>query len=641
MDCDIAINKPTCFNATNGSIDISIKNNIGRSFTEWQNLPKEAIITNDGKTITNLRGGTYTLVVFDDISQQSFKVRVESPPKLIIDFIKVDPPKCSDHEQDIEVGWSGGLMPYKVSIGGKYSDVLYDNYYKSTIKPNSKYIITIIDSNNCIVKSEEIYFALEPLKISTDIDHPKCSGCKAQKVRINITGGKPPYKIGWFDRNNLNTPIATNKSNLDNILLGGRYQVSVIDDNDCYINHNFSIDSPTPIKVNSKTKADYSYEQYYSPIKINKIYSLLLLDPSIPTLDLGSYIDLISSNGDQISVRLVLDSGKTIIGKKEYTYYYIAPGFSNIDKTEKYQIVLDNQKHPLSISLSDNVPNKLLVGTLVLNNNFSFAFNNNDIIEITYDKYKIVSEIHHRYILNGYYLGNNITTTITFLNKNNSEKLLKILNTPSTGDFFVTSKTTKKNNNLGNIDLMISGGSNKSYNVSCVGPNHNQDYISKGFLIINNLQAGKYKLNITDGINIAEYHNNIPITDNKNGFEINIPGSVEEENKILTEMTISKYKIDKTLLNNYNNLPERLPILSTGKNETKLVINIAPTDSEFSISGNNYRYDSVGYQSINEIPAGVYTIVVSKKGYKEKSEEFSVSKNNLNMVTVILEREKT
>lgn len=640
MDCDIAINKPTCFGSLDGTVDLQITNSIGRSFTEWQNLPKEAVLSNNGKTVTNLRGGIYNLIVFDDISQKSFKVKVDAPPELVIDFIKISPPKCINDEQDIEVGWSGGTIPYKVSIGGQNSEILYDNYYKAIIKPNIKYIITIIDKNNCKVRSEEIFFPIEPLKLSVDIEQPKCSGCKSKKVKVNIGGGKPPYKIGWFDRNNPNTPIATNKIELNNKLPGGKYSVSVIDDNDCYLSHNFAIDSPNAIRVSSKIKADYSHNQYYSPIKINKVYNLLLLEESIPSLDLGSYLDMVSSGGEKISIRLVLDTGSTKINNKKYTYYYIAPGFTNLDHTEKYYLLINNTKQALSFNLSDTIKNKLLIGSFVLNNNFGFAFNDGDIIELSYDKYNILSEIHHKYILNGYYLGDSITTTLTFLNKNNSEKILKILNTPSTGEFLVGSKTTKKNNNLGNINLIISGGSSKDYFVRCVGENYDQNYISKGYLIINNLNAGKYNLYITDNINMAEYHNNIPILKNKDGFEIYIPGSVEEENKILTEMTINKYKIDRSLLNNYNNLPERLPTPGNNKNETKLVVNIAPTDAEFIISGQNYTHESIGYQSIAEIPPGVYTIIVDKKGYKKQSVEFSIAKNNLNIVTVILEKEK-
>jgi hypothetical protein len=640
MDCDIAITKPTCFASTNGGVDLYITNNIGKVFTEWQNLPKEAVLTNDGKTVTNLKTGIYNLVVFDDISQQSFKVKVDSPPQLVIDFIKVDPPKCADHEQTIEIGWSGGVVPYSLSIGGSHTaHSLFDNYYKWTIKPNIKYTISITDKNNCKVISQEIYHSIEPLKLSMDIEQPKCSGCKAKKVKLNITGGKPPYKIGWFDRTNLNTPIVTNKLEMNNKLVGGKYNISVIDDNDCYITHNFIINSPNAIRVNSKIKADYSHNQLFPPVKINKVYNLLLLDKNISNVDLGSYVDIISSGGEKISVRLVLDTGKTTINKQEYQYYYVAPGFTSIDPNEKYTIIIDNKKYPLSLKVSDNTPNKLIIGSLVLDNNFGFAFNNNDIIEITYNENKILSSLSNKYILNGYYLGNIVTTTLTFLNNNNSEKLLKILNTPATGNFYVASKTTKKNNNLGNINLIISGGSDSSYNVRCVGDNYDQNFITKGYLIINNLQTGKYKLHITDTLNIAEYHNNLPISDHKNGFDIYIPGSVEEENKILTEMTISKYKIDKLLLNNYNNAPERLPTFTQKENETKLIINIAPTDASFTISGQNYEHASAGYQSINEIPPGVYNIVVSKKGYKKQSTDFSVTKNNLNMVTVILERD--
>lgn len=637
MDCKINITNPLCFYSIDGRIDLDITNNIGRIFVDWQNLPKEAVLANEGKIVYNLSRGEYNFIIFDDISQQSFKVSVESPPEFIIDFIRVDEPKCIEDIKNIEIAWSGGKPPYRLSIGENYTGLLYDTYYKTKIKPNIEYSIFIIDSNGCKIVADRIYYPIKELHLDLDITHPKCSGCTAPKIKLDVTGGRPPYKIGWFHKNNPNTPIITNKFDMNHKLLGGHYTVSVIDANNCYQNLPFVIDSPSPIKVNTKIKADYSHNQFYEPVKITKIYNLLLLDESIDDIDLGEKIEIACSNGIKMSVALVFDTGKITVGQKIYKYYYISPGIYNIDDNLKYSIFIKNKEYLVSNNL-DNDDNKILVGSFILDNNYSFAFNENDTIELLYDKYKITSQIKYRYIVKGYYINDNIVTILTFLNQKNMEKILKILNTYGADNFYVRSKTTKKNNNLGNINIIVSGGSGKNYTIHCIGKNYDKTFINKGYLIIDSLHAGEYKLSIRDDINIAEYHNNLPIDNSNDGIVINIPGSAEEETTILTKEIINKYKIDPALLNNYNNRPERLPIFGNNKNQSSLIVNIAPTDAEFTIFGDNYEYKSVGYQTVNEIKPGVYSIKVYKKGYKEQSQDFSVSKNNLNIVTIILEK---
>lgn len=637
MDCNININHPTCFDAIDGRIDLDITNNTGRAFADWQNLPAEALLTNDGKVVYNLSRGEYNLIIFDDISQQSFKVIVNSPPKLNIDFIKIDEPKCIDDIKQVEVGWSGGKPPYRLSVGGHDTGLIYDSYYKIMIKPNNEYTIYIVDSNNCKIASDKLYYHIEELQIDIDIIHPKCSGCTAPKIKLNITGGKPPYKIGWFNKNNPNTPITTNKFELNNKLLGGKYFVSVIDSNDCYKTTPFVIDSPSPIKVTTKIKADYSYNQFFEPTQTNILHNLLLLKKSIANIDMGETIEISCSNGIQSKFVTVFDTGDVVLDNNTYRYYYISPGINSFNSNLEYNLIVNNNKYLLSNKLN-NKENKILVGSFILSNNYSFAFNENDIIELSYNKYTISSEISHKYIVRGYYFDDTIVTVLTFLNRKNMDKILKVINSNATDNFFIRSLTTKKNNNLGNINLIISGGSGKDYSIKCVGNNKEQNFHSKGYLIIDNLEAGQYKLSITDGINIAEYHNNIPIANSKNGFTVDVVGSAEVETNLLTQETISKYKIDQSLLNNYNNRPERLPIFSNGREKTNLIVNIAPTDAKFTIVGDNYEYESVGYQTVNEIKPGVYSIRVYKKGYKDSNQDFTVSKNNLNIVTIILEK---
>ena len=77
----------------------------------------------------------------------------------------------------------------------------------------------------------------------------------------------------------------------------------------------------------------------------------------------------------QIDIKTCLDYGKINIGRKSYEYLYITPGLEQIF-TNTSTLVIDGKEIELQHDLAFNNNAKLLIGSLLLNNDFNFAFEN-------------------------------------------------------------------------------------------------------------------------------------------------------------------------------------------------------------------------------------------------------------------------
>jgi gliding motility-associated-like protein len=194
--------------------------------------------------ITNQAAGTYTLEVTDGGGcsvDTTFEI-TEEPPMLITldDLQDVSCGGLSDGSIDISI--SGGLAPYIIAWTGPNAFSSSDEDISDL--ETGDYDLVVTDDNGCQVLAS--YFVDSPpeLQLDFDITHITCASAMDGEIDMTITGGIPPYIIAWTG------PAAFTSSDEDLTGLdAGSYEVTVTDDNGCFVVTSVDVDEPTPIDV--------------------------------------------------------------------------------------------------------------------------------------------------------------------------------------------------------------------------------------------------------------------------------------------------------------------------------------------------------------------------------------------------------
>lgn len=632
----INIIKPKCFNETSGSITVTDLSGGILSFT-WPDLTKEAVVEDYGRSISNLSCGKYIVKIYNIIKHNEEKITLDlsCADELSIDLVHVDEAKCYNNVINMLIEWSGGVPPYRLYINN-HKLTLSENFYVYKITPNSNYNIAVVDNNGCIAKKSNIKLELHPLRANIKWDPILKYNEKCANVSCDITGGKPPYKTAWFADGD-SKPIIVNQYSINNLLKAGTYQLTVTDSNNCQITDTFTISEPQPIAVSVLSFNDYSTKSLYDPSETELVYNLLLIPSDNPICNNILNTSNISIKYDKINVeqRLCMDYGNIKIDDEIYNYYYISPGIPN-HKIVKSNLIIDDQSCELQHKFG-NRKAKLVKGSLLIRDDNSFSFHNNDIITIKSKDNFINTQIDQVYIKTGLYISNSIYTILNMINPNlpNYDSLLFI---NQEDKFIVQSLTSKSNYRLGSIMCTAFNGDRASLQAiltNSEGESTEYTFNNKYTLTIDNLKYGEYKLVIKDNYSIASIFNNKNTTNNS--FTVNILDSFEKEREISTMVSANIFNLDPSILNTYDVRPNKL-LFYDPEFQNGVLMNISPLDCCYSIIGQDIQIEDCGYKVINNLPHGKYKIKIFKEGYKTENIKlfYNTSKE---LVTVILQKE--
>lgn len=645
MDCSYTKKDPSCFDSTNGSIDIIVSNTTGKFFLNWINLPRQAIIHNDGMSIKNIPYGIYRVEIEDDVyfgqNKKYLDIELNRPQQLSVDFVQVSYPKCHQSTGQIKVFVTGGASPYRVSVG-QFSTITNDvATFNNISNYTSFHRITVVDKHGCrIDHNESIIFNIKPLITRVVYKNLIRPEEKSLSVKAYIQNGKPPYKIGWFDSNN--RIIATNTDTLDNALSAGTYSVKTIDSDGCETTEYFRIDAPKPIAVNYTTKADYSCNSLFSYSKILKLHNLVLLPkqkyPSFENIIPGDTIYIINKKKKKNKQSAVLYSGYITLNNIEYFYFYIANGIKITDRIalakNDFHIEYQDNQVPLSLLLDKQRSAKLLIGCLVLENSLDYAFQNDDAIELNIDNVTIKGKLYQKINKYNFYAALNTNTILFVLSPENVAMLQGLNGAKGFETAYVRSLTTTKNKQKGSIHLKISGGiggvlgvlnnedNGYRYKVYCssIENNYNQIFYTNHLLDISRLDCGCYTIRIEDMVgNSVAIVNEESITNQE--FDIYITGSIEEEQSMIS----SKINSTNTVKSKNSTFPKFKKIPIPLRDKANILINLKPVHDTYELFGPNNFYQQIfsGYEIIHNILPGKYAIK-----NKDKMKEFFVVQND-------------
>lgn len=214
-----------CNGAANGSIDITVGGGEAPYTFAWSN----------GETTEDVSGlipGTYSVNVSDARGCSTSTSFVITQPTALAFSYTSDNVLCfGESNGAIDITISGGTAPYTYSWSN--GEITEDINSLSA----GDYTVTVMDLNGCTIN--ETITVTEPaaaLSTTTTVNDITCFGGSDGNIILNPSGGTAPYTYSWNSGQTTKDIFG---------LAEGTYQVTITDDNGCFIQENYTIAMPT------------------------------------------------------------------------------------------------------------------------------------------------------------------------------------------------------------------------------------------------------------------------------------------------------------------------------------------------------------------------------------------------------------
>ncbi|WP_298778371.1 T9SS type A sorting domain-containing protein [uncultured Polaribacter sp.] len=186
--------------------------------------------------LEDLVAGTYFVIVEDQNGNTAQSNAFElTQPEVLIATLDGNYINCgTDNDWTISTQVSGGTPPYSYSwnTGDNTSEIV-------NVKPGN-YLVIITDAFGCEIIETYNVDVPEVLNVDANITQVNCADACEGVIDLNITGGVAPYTINW------ETGDTTNS--ISNICPGD-YRVSVVDQQECEVILNLTIENPEVITL--------------------------------------------------------------------------------------------------------------------------------------------------------------------------------------------------------------------------------------------------------------------------------------------------------------------------------------------------------------------------------------------------------
>ena len=214
---------------------------------EWTRVdvtPHEATNGNDS-IAKELYSGHYRVKITDrnGITTTSADFHLVQPEPLVVTTNVLQNISCSGQSTGkMEAIATGGTPPYSYIWSNNDTTRVIDNL------PQGNYVVGVRDAryaenitgHYCFAQAVDSIMAPNPIKLNPTVKNPVCFGYNNGEIKLNVTGGVPPYTYTWED----GTATAI-RSNLPK----GDYHIRVSDMNGCFMEEDFTLTNPEKIIV--------------------------------------------------------------------------------------------------------------------------------------------------------------------------------------------------------------------------------------------------------------------------------------------------------------------------------------------------------------------------------------------------------
>ena len=242
-----------CFEANNGTIDISIPN--ANSSVIWSGPDS---FTSSSTTLTNLFAGTYYLTITNNIQSCSLtdSIQIQESNKISGSFELSGRCNKGDSVNVVANIW-GGTPPYEYLWSDGQTILNANNLPATQSTPN---VLTITDANFCtdtlhvwVRNVNEMISFMSSVGVI-------CKDDNSGQVRVFVQEGTPPYEFNWMEEgefDQLNDVLVIDSFSSINGLLPNFYSVEIVDDMGCIL-----LDS---IEVKSNARECLTMYNAFSP----------------------------------------------------------------------------------------------------------------------------------------------------------------------------------------------------------------------------------------------------------------------------------------------------------------------------------------------------------------------------------------
>ncbi|HRE95926.1 MAG TPA: T9SS type A sorting domain-containing protein, partial [Flavobacteriales bacterium] len=175
---------PSCFQGSNGSIDLSLSGGTSPYTYMWSN----GSTTQDLSTIT---AGNYTVVIHDATGCDAMlTVNVPHPTSMSLN-VSTTSPTCGMDNGSASVAVSNGVMPYTYNWSNGDNISVADSMTAGT------YMITAYDANGCSAAHTFMLSSSGAPTVSSVVTNATCAGSNNGAIDLTVTGGTPPFSFVW------------------------------------------------------------------------------------------------------------------------------------------------------------------------------------------------------------------------------------------------------------------------------------------------------------------------------------------------------------------------------------------------------------------------------------------------------------
>ena len=219
---------PTCFEGSDGSIDLTITGGLGPYLVAWDSGQNTA-------DISGLTAGTYVATIVDQNGCVFvYSTTLSEPDPLTADCSSTDVDCNGAQNGSASVTVSGGTEPYSYSWDTGSTDSNISNL------PAGSYTVTVTDANGCTATCTAVVAEPSTLDATGQVTHVMCNGGHDGEINITVTGGTEPYSYSW------------DNGSTDEDLTGltiGTYVLTITDANGCTFVYSATITQPDPVSL--------------------------------------------------------------------------------------------------------------------------------------------------------------------------------------------------------------------------------------------------------------------------------------------------------------------------------------------------------------------------------------------------------
>jgi PKD repeat protein len=222
-----------CKGGSDGKVDVTVSSGTTPYSFLWSN-------SNTTEDLTNLKAGTYTLVVTDKNSCTIRDTAIVKEPSALKIGHSVIGVKCKGgNNGSVDLTVSGGTANYTFKWSNNSTTEDLSNLTAGT------YSVIVTDKNGCTILDSAIVKEPTKLSVSHKIEDVRCYGDKDGSIDITVAGGVKPYKFNWS--NNVTSEDISG-------LIKGSYNVTITDSNACVVKDTAMVNQPlAPLSSSIKT----------------------------------------------------------------------------------------------------------------------------------------------------------------------------------------------------------------------------------------------------------------------------------------------------------------------------------------------------------------------------------------------------